>query len=157
MSPTKVISRAMTVLLCTGAFFCIVFAATVALWAIDRDAPFVMLDYKVAPAKAGQSTVVKAMVRRDLSRRCSVLFSRSFYDSTGSRFELTDGAQLMNSSSMQSYNQRSPDMLVFNVDIQASAAPGFATVMTVLDYQCNPIHQFYPIAMVLTMDLEVLK
>jgi hypothetical protein len=156
MNATQIISRAMTTITCIGALFCILFAGQIALWASDRDAPFVMLDYSAKPAKAGETTVIRAMVKRDLSRRCSVLFSRSFFDSKGTRFELTEGAQSMNSSSLTAMNQRTPDQLMVGITIPKAAAPGMGTVMTTLDYECNPLHQMYPIPMALNMNLEVL-
>lgn len=156
MNAPKIISHAMTLVVVIGSLLCITFAGQVLWWAADRDAPFVMLDYEVSPARPGDSTVMKAVVRRDMSRRCSVLFSRSFFDSKGTRFELTEGAQLMNSTGLDEFNRRSPDSLSFSVVIPPAAQPGVGMVMTVLDYQCNPVHQLYPIAMVLTMNLEVL-
>lgn len=156
MNAQAIISRAMTILVCTGSALCVIFAAQVAWWAADRDAPFVLLDYKVAPAKAGQNTVVEAIVKRDMSRRCSLLFSRSFFDSKGIRYELTDGAQFMNSATLTAVNQRGPGILKFNVKIPLDAAPGVGSVMTTLDYQCNPLHQIYPISMVVSEDIEVL-
>jgi hypothetical protein len=157
MNVPQIINRIMTTITCIGALFCIMFAGQLALWATDRDAPFVMLDYSATPAKAGENTIIRSMVKRDLTRRCSVLFSRSFFDSKGTRFELTEGAQSMNSSSLTAMNQRMPDQLMVGITIPKAAAPGMGSVMTTLDYECNPLHQMYPIPMVLSMNLEVLK
>jgi hypothetical protein len=156
MKPFKAINRVITYMVVLGALLCILAFGQLAWWAADRDAPFVMLDYNEVSARAGESTVIKAVVKRDLSRRCSVLFSRSFIDSKGTRFELTDGSQSMNSASLTALNQRTPDQLNIGVRVPVDAAPGVGTVMTTLDYECNPIHQIYPIPMVLNMNLEVL-
>lgn len=146
----------LTTLVVMGAGLCLVFAATLVWWAADRDAPFVMLEYRVAPAKAGTNTTVYAEVRRDLARNCSVNFSRAFYDSKGVRFDLTEGPQLMNRAALEAFDQRSPNILAFNVNIPLGARPGMGAIVTALDYQCNPVHQKWPISMVLNMDVEVL-
>lgn len=156
MNASKVINGAMTVLVITGALLCVLFALTIGYWVLDRDVPFKMESYTVEPVRPGLTTVVRAKVVRDLDRRCSVVFSRTFYDSQGTRYELTEGVQLMNAVALEAYNERSPDMLAFSVIVPIAASPGEGVVMTALNYECNPIHQFFPISMVLEMKVKVL-
>lgn len=156
MNANKVINGSMTALVLTGALFCVLFALVIAYWAVDRDVPFTLESYAVEPVKAGTTTTVRAKVKRDLDRRCSVVFSRTFYDASGVRYELTEGVQFMNALALDAYNERSPDMLAFSVKVPPSATPGKGSVMTALNYECNPIHQFFPISTVLEMNLEVL-
>lgn len=156
MTTAKTLNRIFTVMIIIGIAMCLSVLGVLAWWASDRDAPFVLLDYHVDAVKAGGNTVVIADVRRDMSRSCSVSFSRTFFDSKGTRFELTEGSQMMNRAALELYNRRSPNILAFNVAVPKAAAPGWGTVMTPLDYECNPIHQWRPISMVLTQDVEVL-
>ena len=156
MKADKVISKATTLLVAIGSALCMIFAGQLAWWAAERSPPFEMMSYAIAPARAGETTIARALVKRDLDRRCSVVFSRVFFDSNGTRWELTEGTQMMNSSALEAYNLRSPDTLAFAVTVPATAKPGTGSVMTVLDYYCNPVHQSYPIPVVLTMNMEVL-
>lgn len=150
------IFKAASVLVLFGSLLCCIAAGQVIIWALDRDAPFVMLDYSADAAVPGSASVIRAVVRRDLSRHCGVMFSRHFFDSQGVRFELGDGAQMMNSMSLDELNRRNPDSLAFSVAVPLYAAKGRGSVVTVLNYQCNPVHQLYPVPMVLNMNLEVL-
>jgi hypothetical protein len=150
------INRVLTMVVGLGAMLFLTFSAQIAVWASDRDAPFVVLDYHADPAKPGDTTTIKGMVRRDLKRSCSVLYSRMFIDSQGSQYELTPGVQLMNSRALTALNQRSPDLLSLSITILPKAAKGGGTAMSTLSYRCNPVHQFYPISMVVTFNVEVL-
>lgn len=156
MKPFSKFNALMTTFVAVGSICVCSFALVIVFWALDREPPFKVLDYKISQAKAGESTVIRATVHRDLDRRCSVMISRMFIDSTGTRFDLTEGAQFMNARALEEYSRRSPNMLNVSVAVPKSAALGTANVMTVLDYECNPVQQVYPIPMVVNFDLEVI-
>lgn len=155
LNPMEILNRVCTVIVVVGFLLFTAFATQIGIWLADRDAPFVMLNYEPVTGRPGDTVVMRADVKRDLGRRCSVLFSRSFWDAKGARTELTEGAQLMNGTALTELDRRQPGYLLFSVDIPKQAASGVGTVLTVLDYQCNPVHQVYPISIILKMDLEV--
>lgn len=145
-----------TVFSAVGSLCLFVVIGQIMLWSFDYMPPFAVLGYTARPAHAGDMTLIEADVRRDLERRCSVTFSRVFFDSVGTRFELTDGAQTMNALALEAFNKISPDRLLLKFPIPKGASAGTGSVMTTLDYVCNPMHQFHPIPLVLTMYVEVL-
>lgn len=155
MNAPKTINKYLTWLIGIGSLLFLIFIGTIIMWTYNRTPPFEMISYSVPTVKAGETTVVKAKVKRDIERDCRVLFSRSLYDANGVRYELTDGAQLMNSVALAAYNKNSPDQLSFSVTVPPFAAPGTGHVMVALDYMCNPVHQFFPIPLVLQMDIEI--
>lgn len=156
MNADKTINKMMTWLVAVGALFCLVFAATLVYWGASRTAPFTLISYVAIPAKAGQTTIITGYVKRDVDRSCRVMFSRSMIDSAGVRYELSEGAQTMNASALRDMSLISPDRLKFTVNIPKNASVGKAHVFTSLDYECNPIHQFYPISISLDFSLMVL-
>ena len=156
MNPVKVINKVLTVLVSVGAAFCVIFGLVMILWAFDRTPPFELISYTVMPVKAGQTTIVRAKVNRSVERRCEVKYSRMFFDSKGTHYALTDSVQFMNAMAVEAYNEISPNELKFTVVIPHAASQGTGVIMTPLNYECNPIHQFFPIEMVLNMNVEVL-
>lgn len=156
MNPLQKINHAAGVLLVLGALLLFLVIGQLVLWGLDRRAPFEMIGYTANPTLPGDTVIVRAKVGRDLGRRCSVSYSRMFFDSAGSRFDLTTGAQMMNADALDDLNRRTPDALVISVIVPPKAAPGRGAMVTVLDYVCNPVHQLYPVPVLLTMDVEVL-
>ena len=151
------INRVLTGSVILGLAFFIAFAAQLVWWSLDRTAPFELVSYVAPSARPGDTITIRAKVHRNLTKSCSVLFSRSFFDSAGTRFELTDGAQLMNHASLQVMNDRTPDALYVSIKVPLWAAPGSAIILTTLDYQCNPMHQLYPISVVMVLNMEVIS
>jgi len=130
-------------------------AGLVAYWSMDRKPPFELKSYISSAGVPGQIIVIDAIVKRDLDRNCSVTFSRAFFDSRGARTELTDGAMLMNARALFEMNKLNPGQLRLPVKIPVGATSGEGTVMTILDYVCNPTHLIKPIPLVLTMKVLV--
>ncbi len=126
-----------------------------AVWAADRHPPFELLSYSADPVQPGETFLIRAHVRRDLHRMCGVKYTRLFFDSRGARYELTDNTQFMNAEALYKMNKINPGRLTVADTVPPHAARGPAQIMTVLDYTCNPVHQVYPISVVLVMDLEV--
>lgn len=155
-SPLQTVSRIATAVVLAGLLLFAVALGQVLMWGLDRRAPFELDSYTANPARPGDAAIIRASVRRDLSRRCSVTYSRMFFDASGARFDVTMGAQLMNAQALDDLNRRSPDALVLSVTVPPLAAPGMGQLVSVLDYVCNPMHQLYPVAVLMTMDVEVL-
>lgn len=134
------------------------FSASVQLvtWGLDRRVPFELINYHVNEAQAGDAIIIRGNVKRDLSRSCTLMYSRVFYDSTGARFELTKEPQLMTAGALADLNERLPDTLLLNITVPPLAAPGAAAVVSALQYECNPVHKLYPLNMLVTFNVTVL-
>lgn len=152
-TPNQKIEQILTSVILLAVIF---LASLTAYWAADRTPPLVLKSYTTATGTPGQSVVIDATVKRDLSRSCSSVFNRTFFDAAGARTELTEGSMLMNARALEEVNRISPDHLRFNIKIPVTAVAGEGSVMTVLDYECNPTHIIKPISMVLTMKVLVL-
>lgn len=157
MNATKTINTVVTWLVAVGAVFCLIFVLTIMYWSASRVPPLVLNSYTAIPAKPGEITFITGSVKRDISRGCGLVFSRSMVDAAGIHYELGDGAQILNSAALKHLDLISPNKISFSVEIPKTAAPGMSHVTTSLDYICNPIHQFFPISMYINTDLEVLK
>lgn len=157
MSPMQQINRVATIAVLIGAACILGALFQLMLWASDRHPPFTMTAYTAPPVKAGQSVIVKAKVIRELDRDCSVTYSRMLFDSSGSRFDITPGAQLMTAEALEDLNRRSPNSLVFSVVIPPQATPGVGALITVMNYVCNPIHKLYPVSVLMTVDVPIVQ
>ena len=149
------IAKAAIYLIYLGAVCVLLAGFQVLRWSLDYMPPFALFDYTSNPAKPGEVLTIKANVRRDLDRRCSVHYSRSFFDSLGTRFDMTS-EQFMNAGALDELNKKMPDKLVLTLAVPRYAAAGKGVVMVVLDYKCNPLQAHYPISMILMMNVEVL-
>ena len=137
----------------------ILIAASVALgiyWASDRTPPFELLLYKTTPAKPGGTVYVEAKVHRDLSRGCSVRFTRHIFDSTGRRFDLSD-EQVLDAESIEMMDKLAPGALRLAFKVPETMLPGPAKQVSALRYYCNPLHNVWPIRVLLTYDFMVLS
>ncbi len=134
----------------------VIVAAHLAIWSADREPPFHLIEAHSKPVKAGENTTIKALVKRDLSRKCSVTYSRVFYDGVGTRHDLMDTPQKTNAKGIEDLDRRGPNELRYGVEIPSAAVKGPGTVVTFLDYECNPIHKYYPIQVVMSVNVEVL-
>ena len=157
MAPMKhlPVARAASYLIYLGAVCVLLAGFQVIRWTLDYMPPFALFDYTSSPAKPGEVLTIRANVRRDLGRRCSVHYSRSFFDSTGTRFDMAS-EQFMNADAIEELNRKLPDKLILTLAVPAHATPGKGAVMVALDYKCNPLQSHYPISMILMMDVEVL-
>lgn len=131
------------------------FLIQLGVWAADTRVPFQLLAYKVSSVAPGQLAVLDAVVKRDLNRKCSADFSRYFFDSNNTRFDITQGVQHMNSATIEDLDSRNPGELRFLFRVPAEAAPGKGTLVTDLTYMCNPLHLVWPIQYLMKVDMEV--
>ena len=155
-NPLQKLNHVATILVLAGITLMILVIAQLVVWGLDRRVPFVMTSYSANPTMPGDVVIVRAVVERDLNRRCSVMYSRMFFDSAGSRYDITSGAQMMNADALADLNRRNPNGLVLSVTLPEQATQGKGALVTVLDYACNPVHQLFPVPMLLTMDVDVL-
>ncbi|MDO9277120.1 MAG: hypothetical protein Q7U05_00975 [Polaromonas sp.] len=156
MSNFAKLYRLATFLLVFGASMVCVAVGQVVVWAMDRTPPFVVNSYTSSPTHRGETAKIKVTVKRDLTRMCSVTYSRMFLDAKGVAWDLTEGVRLMTAKSLDELDKRNPDMLAIKIKVPDQAAVGKGSVMTVLEYVCNPVHQLYPIPMVMVTDVDVL-
>lgn len=125
-----------------------------AWWAFDRSPPFLLGSYTVYDAAPGQTMFINANVKRDLSRECSTRFSRYLY-SNGVRHEIS-GSQYMSAAAIADMDKQMPDALRMAVRIPPDIVPGPATLVTALEYTCNPLHQVWPIDVLMRMNVRIL-
>ena len=145
-----------TILVFCGAAMFLAAIGQVVTWTFDRKPPFIMKSYVSEPTQRGSMAVVSVKVQRDLSRLCSVTYSRMFLDASGVMWDLTEGVRVMTAKALDELDRRNPDALTIKVLIPAGAALGKGSIMTVLEYVCNPVHQAYPIPLVMLTDVQVL-
>ena len=129
-------------------------AVLVLYYAADRHPPFAVLSSTHAEASAGQFVIIHAKVRRDADRGCNAHFWRYVYDSTGARFDL--GHSQASAEAVRQMERRSPGSLTVAFRIPSAAAPGPATLQTVLQYHCNRAHTVWPIEVTTDMPFTVL-
>ena len=126
----------------------------VAWFAMDREPPFAVLSVEPAAAKIGETVMIKAKVRRDVSRHCAADFTRYVFDVNDVRFFIDDGRA--SSDMIDRMEKRTPGELKVAFVVPNVANPGPATLETVLHYQCNRIHKIWPIEVTTTMPFTVL-
>lgn len=126
-----------------------------AYWAFDRTPPFVLGEYSVFNARAGETAMINAVVSRNTGRNCTVTFSRYLMDSQRIRHDL-GGTQYMTAAALQQMERDMPDSLRLAVKIPSDMPGGRANLITALEYRCNPVHAAYPIDVLLEMPLQVL-
>lgn len=140
----------------TGALLLILVTGQLIVWIADTEPPFEMISAISTPATAGSYSVITAKVRRDLFRECSSTYGRIFYDNENIRHDIKPKVQQLNSLAIEDANKRMPDTLSFSVEIPSGASKGSGTLVTSLDYFCNPMHRFWPIPVIMTIPIEVL-
>ena len=130
--------------------------ALVALyWALDRSPPFVLLDYTVLNATRGETAYVNATVERDTGRDCTVNFVRYLVDANKARHDI-GGTMYMTAAALQQMERDMPNSLRLAVHIPADVPVGPATLVTALEYRCNPMHALWPIDVLMLIELKVL-
>ena len=130
--------------------------ALVALyWALDRTPPFVLLDYTVLNATRGETAYINATVERDTGRDCTVNFVHYLIDTNKTKHNI-GGTQYMTASALQQMERDMPNSLRLAVRIPADVQVGPATLVTALEYRCNPMHALWPIDVLLEIQLKVL-
>lgn len=125
------------------------------VWSMDKEPPFRLVNYSVTPAVPGSTMLVMANVERDLTRDCSATYSRRLVDSQGIMRSI-DPDTTMGANAIRSMDKRSPNKLLFAVQVPWDTPAGPAQIITPLTYRCNPWHYRYPITMALEFDAMVL-
>jgi hypothetical protein len=126
----------------------------IAVWALDRRPPFVLLDVAPAVAVPGESVVITMAVRRDVSRHCAATFTRWVFDGKNVRIDL-EGQQTMSAAGVANIEARAPGRLTVRVPIPISAFPGLAELVTDIDYVCNPLQKWWPINVISRAPFEI--
>lgn len=125
-------------------------------WASDSYVPFsVTGPSEHTKAVPGESVTIKVPVKRDVTKKCSVLFSRYMYDSDGTYHDLM-ATRFQSYSGILKLNEINPNQVKFSFTVPEDATPGPATVITQLAYMCNPLQSIWPMDydMVLTINIE---
>ena len=121
----------------------------------DREAPFAVLGVEPAEAKPGEWVSVTAHVKRDLKRKCSVDFSRNIIDKSGLMYVLQSRSSASDDMIRQ-MDARKPGKLVLSFLVPPTASYGEADIVSVLEYQCNPMQRWRPIEMTTVIPFTIL-
>lgn len=122
--------------------------------AMDRSAPFEVMQVYPAKAKPGEQVQIIAKVRRDTSRGCSSDLSRYVFDGRGTRWD--EPTRHFSADTIALMAQQSPDMLRVSVTVPLDAYPGAASVVSDLEYRCNITHAAWPIRTTVVMPFTIL-
>lgn len=128
--------------------------ALVAYYAADREPPFAVLSVEPAEARAGDYITIVANVRREVDRMCDADFSRYLYDATGARYDM--GHAIASAEMIAALERRDNGRLRVSFLVPYGAAPGAASLQSVLNYKCNKIHRLWPITVTTELPFTVL-
>ena len=131
-------------------------AAVLAYWSVDRTPPFTLLSYSTEPVKRGGTALIKANVVRDVTRGCTVTYSRFLFDSRGFRYDLNE-QQRMTAEAIKSLDKITPNVLSIAVPIPQDISVGRALFQSVLHYTCNPLQLIFPITVFMEVDFTILE
>jgi hypothetical protein len=95
----------------------------VVIQAMDRHPPFEVLSVEPVSARAGEVVTITAKVRRDTDYPV-VMFSDAMIDNM---------------------HRMAPGVLRVSIVVPSNAAPGAASLVSVLRYRCNRTHALWPI------------
>ena len=123
---------------------------------MDDKPPFQMLGYEKATVSPGEILRIEASVKRELSRRCSVTFSRHLFDVEGTRIDVVPDTY-MPASALEELQRLTPDKLKLAIPIPSYVKPGPATLVVPLAYQCNAWHALRPIETRMVVAFEVVQ
>lgn len=129
--------------------------AVMTAWTLDRSSPFELLTYSAPPVRAGEVLRIDGVVRRDMDRACSITYSRFIYDNEGRQF-YEGPITFVNPPSLIEQNRQMGGKFKVDVAIPKTANPGAITIVTNLDYVCNPMHLWWPIEVTVIVNSEVL-
>lgn len=129
--------------------------AVAAWWAVDRAPPLRVLSIAPAAAQRGHLVEITAQVERQLHRRCSVRITRYLHDAHGFRYELERGISL-NARDLEVLERRlNPGYARVTALLPVSMSPGPAKLVSSLSYVCNPLHEVWPIRVVMVIPVAV--
>ena len=131
-------------------------ALIVLAWALDTDPPFRLVGYTMGAGYAGGTAKIDADVKRDLARKCDVVYSRRLVDSQGYIYTIEPSTSV-SAEALEQQDARSPDKLLYAIRIPLNASPGPAEILTPLEYSCNLWQKIRPITMVMVNMVEIIE
>ena len=120
------------------ALFCI----QVVVWASDRKSPFEVITSSHKLVKPGKVLELSMVVRRDVSRGCSLNLVR-WLESHGRRTEAF--AVPFDAQDLTNLQKELPNRLELFIFVPDWFPVGLAVYRASLAYQCNPLHHIWPI------------
>ena len=134
----------------------VLFTILVTAWMFtDREPPFAVLSVEPAAAKPGEFVTIRAKVRRDIQRKCSVSFSSAILDSHGTRVQ-DFGTVHFTAEMVEEMERRNPGKLAVRIQVPPGMSPGPAALVIPREYVCNRTHVLLPIPVMDTMHFTVL-
>jgi hypothetical protein len=126
------------------------------MWTFDREPPFKVIKTYQSKANPGGFAFIVADVKRDTKRNCSATYTRYIYTPGGYRLDL-EGVQYASAAHIEEINTKSPDKLQVLLPIPKTITAGQASLITLLKYECNPIHKLWPIEVKTEFAFEVIE
>jgi hypothetical protein len=122
-------------------------------WAADRDPPLRVLSIRTTEGPRGGQAHIEVVVHRAM-RGCSVRVSQALVDASGFRYEPTE-PRTFSAAAIEEAAREEPARLALDVPIPQHAAAGRALFVLSLDYACNPLHQFWPIPVQMSVPIQL--
>jgi hypothetical protein len=124
-------------------------------WALDRKPPFSVLpaQAETPTVRAGETLRMVLPIRRNLDKLCSATFTRHIIDAAGFRHDL-GGVQFMSAESLHAMDIAGP-LVKVAVPIPIEVSVGPAVLTSDREYECNPLHTFWPIRTSMTFNFTV--
>jgi hypothetical protein len=129
-------------------------ALQITIWSFDRHPPFEILSSDLAAATPGRALFISATVRRDIARKCSASYSRTIIDSNSFRYDIP-GTQSASSRLIKQLDSMHTGRMSVSIVLPDEISPGPATLVTSLEYVCNPIHRVFPIEVLTIIPFRV--
>lgn len=136
--------------------FSLFIVAQLTMWKLDSRVPFKMTGPPIyTHAVSGEPVKVTIPIKQDLTRDCSLLFSRYMFDSEGTRLDL-QATRFVSATGIILLDKTTPNSIQISLDIPKQTAPGIATIVTQLAYMCNPLQYIWPVDhdMIFTIKVE---
>ena len=124
-------------------------------WMYDRSPPLVIFEYTASPTQPNGTMLINGDVKRSLDRECSAVLSRTLIDANGYRSAI-GGSQIMTADAIRKIDDANHNKMLVAIPIPKDIVPGPAVLATSMSYTCNPIHQLWPIEMLIEMNVEIL-
>ena len=120
----------------------IVAVVQVALWAMDRDVPYQVVNY-TATTNERESVTLEMQVRRDTTRNCELTMQRWLRDARGFRWYLPP--LFFHASEVHELEHQYPGAVKLVLQLPGAIPSGTTSYRATMRYQCNPMHMVWPL------------
>lgn len=127
----------------------------IGLWHLDNTPPTQVIGPQpVIVAHPGQLVKVEIPVVRDLSRPCSLLFSRYMVDNSGVYYDIM-ATRFLSHQGWVDIEKAAPHEIKFSMDVPKNIPLGKAVVTTQKAFMCNPLQYIWPLDVEIKVTLQI--